>query len=84
MGVTFQVGGETVALEPSEVVQKLKGKQPGPIRTHAVEVGGKLYPVKEAFSTVTGLDVMDFNTTQARSAFKRLGFRVVRVVASHA
>lgn len=52
--------------------------KPGPIREHCVEVDGVVHPIKEAFSRVTGLDVLDFNTNQARSVFKRLGFRVMR------
>ena len=61
------------------VIQKLRGVTPGRIKTHAVDVEGRLHPVKEAFHVVTGTDVLDFNTNQARSAFKRLGFEVVRV-----
>jgi len=33
-------------------------------------------PVKEVFARATGIDVLDFNTTQARAALRRLGFEV--------
>lgn len=62
-----------------DVVRKLRGMKPGRIKTHAVKVQGVYHPVKEAFAAVTGLDVLDFNTNQARAAFKRLGFEVVRI-----
>ena len=52
---------------------------PGRIKAHAVNIGGVYYPIKEAFATVTGTDVLDFNTNTARSAFKKLGFEVVRL-----
>lgn len=65
-----------------EVIKKLRGTTPGRIREHAVKVEDVYHPVKEAFARVTGLDLLDFNTNTARSAFKRLGFEVVRLSAS--
>ena len=62
-----------------EVVQRLRGAKFGEIRTHAVRVEGVLYPIKEAFAAVSGLDRLDFNTNQARNWFRKLGFEVVRV-----
>lgn len=69
-------GGRSVDLERDAIVKRLRTVKPDPIRTHAVEVGGRLYPVKQAFAAVTGMHVLDFNTLQARSAFRRLGFKV--------
>lgn len=62
------------------VVISLRLTKPGRIQTHAVCVEGILYPVKEAWAHVTGTDVLDFNTNQARSWFKKLGFEVFRKV----
>jgi len=75
----FTVGGHRKRLTRGEVLAKLKGNPPGPIQAHAVDIGGVLYPIKEAFARATGLDVLDFNTNQARSVFQRLGFKVQRV-----
>lgn len=66
-------------MDRDEVIRKLRGVNPGRIKAHAVNIEGVYHPVKEAFREVTGLDVLDFNTNQARSAFKRLGFDVVRM-----
>ena len=44
-----------------------------------MRVEGVLYPIKEAFATVSGLDLLDFNTNQARNWFRKLGFEVLRV-----
>ena len=68
--------GKPVDLERDAIVKRLRTVKPDPIRKHAVEVGGRLYPVKQAFAAVTGMQVLDFNTHQARSAFRRLGFKV--------
>lgn len=77
--VKVKVSGRTLDLSPELVVKKLRGATPGPIQTHAVEVDGVAFPVKEAFAHVSGLDVLDFNTNHARSIFQRLGFEVKRV-----
>lgn len=69
-------------MDRDEVIRKLRSVKPGRIRAHAVNVESVYYPVKEAFQQVTGLDLLDFNTNQARSAFRRLGFEVVRVSRS--
>ena len=70
------VSGKAIELEREAIVKRLRAVKPEPIRTHAVEVAGRLYPVKQAFAEVTGMHVLDFNTLQARSAFRKLGFKV--------
>src|SRR5436190_22177871 len=74
-----RAGGRHARVTSDEVIEKLRGAKPGAIRTHAVRVEGVLYPIKEAFSTVSGLDLLDFNTNQARNWFRKLGFEVLRV-----
>ena len=75
----FKISGVRYRLRRSDVIGQLKTQKPGPIQTHAVNVEGMLFPVKEAFAQVTGLDLLDFNTNQARAQFKRLGFELRRV-----
>lgn len=75
----FIVGGKKLHLTHDQVVSALRGVVLGPVRTHRVEINGVMYPVKEAFALISGLDVADFNTNQARNIFKRLGFKVERV-----
>jgi len=79
MEYEFIIGGRRFRLTKDEVVRKLRSATPGPIQTHAVEVHGQLYPTKQAFSVVTGLDLLDFTTNQARRVFVRLGLPVKRV-----
>ncbi len=77
--IEFTVRGQRKRLSRAEVIRKLKGRKLATIKTHAVEIGGILYPIKEAFAVVTALDLLDFNTNQARNVFRRLGFNVKRV-----
>lgn len=79
MELVLTVAGQQVRLNRDQVVSKLRGEEPGRTRSHVVEVEGVVHPVKEAFARVTGLDPLDFNTNQARAAFKKLGFKVTRI-----
>ena len=79
MQVEFIVKQQVRSLRKEDVIEALQGMAPGVIRAHAVEIRGVLYPVKEAFARVMGIDTLDFGTIQARRAFERLGFPVTRV-----
>lgn len=79
MEFRFTVGGLPKRVTTDDVFRKLRNFKPGPVRTHGVKIRGVTYPVKEALAQVTGLDPLDFNTYQARSVFKGLGFQVVRL-----
>jgi hypothetical protein len=79
MVVEFTWHGRSCRLTPEDVIERLRGAELGRVSTHGVEVGGRLLPVKEALAHVTGYDVLDFNTNQARSVFQRLGFSVRRL-----
>jgi hypothetical protein len=75
----FIISGKRLRLTSDQVVSSLRGVEPGPVQTHAVEINGVTYPIKEALAHATGLDLLDFNTNQARNVFRRLGFKVIRV-----
>lgn len=75
----FTVSGRRVTLMHDGVQRTVASLDPDPIRTHAVVVDGKRYPVKQAFSAASGMDRLDFTTNQARHVLARLGFEVVRV-----
>ena len=74
--VEVVVHGERIQLRRSAVLRAVRGVRLGAVRQHAVEIEQQLYPVKEVFARATGIDVLDFNTTQARSALRRLGFEM--------
>lgn len=72
--IEVSVGGRRVRISRSDVVRAVSVGGFGSIRQHAVEVDGIAYPVKEVLARATGLDVLDFNTVQARNTLRRLGF----------
>jgi hypothetical protein len=74
--VELVVSGERIRLRKADVLRAVRDGPFGVVRQHAVEIGHQLYPVKEVFARATGIDVLDFNTTQARTALRRLGFEV--------
>ncbi len=79
VAIDVTVGGKGLRMTSEDVVRKLRGVKPGRIHEHVVKVNGVSHPVKEAFAHVTDLDLLDFTTNTARTAFKRLGFEVERI-----
>jgi hypothetical protein len=80
--VELVVAGEKIRLRKVDVLDAVCDGPLGVVRQHAVEIEQRLYPIKEVFARATGIDVLDFNTTQARAALRRLGFEV-RTVSPH-
>src|SRR5207249_11470175 len=78
----FTMGGRRFRLNRKEVIEKLRGIQPGKIHTHAVCIEGVVFPVKEAFTIATGADPLDFTTGKARRILQILGFDVQRLNAA--
>ena len=75
----FVIGGEPRSLTRQQVLEKLKSVKPGICKEHIVHVGGVWHPLKKAFATVTGLDLLKFQTAQALTVFEKLGFKVDRI-----
>ena len=79
--VVFDIAGKHGELSREEVRRRLRNEIPGTLHEHTVDIEGTTFPVKQAFAAATGLDVLDFNTNQARAFFRRLGFDVSRIGA---
>jgi hypothetical protein len=75
---TFRVGGQELDLDRERVERALRGHRPERLHIHGIEINGELWPPKQAFEAVTGLDRLDFTTQEARRVLKNLGFRAVR------
>lgn len=75
----FKVSSRSVEMSKSGVESVMRNVEPEEIRQHAVQVGTRLYPVKQVFERATGMDRLDFTSAQARSVLKRLGFQLKRV-----
>jgi hypothetical protein len=72
------VNGKAVTLTRSGIIRAMDGIPPESIRSHAVEVAGVRYPVKQVFAAATGLDRLDFTSAVARRHLLKLGFNVER------
>jgi hypothetical protein len=79
MEISFRLGGRYMSLSDDQVRRAIGNTSPEPVRLHAVEIDGHLYPTKQLFALATGLDRLDFTTNQARTQLRRLGFTVLRV-----
>lgn len=77
--IQFTLSGRTLRLNRAQVIEKLRPVKPEAIQTWAVEVEGKLFPVKQALSHLTGVRPAEFITHRARDIFERLGFPLVNV-----
>ncbi len=76
--VRFTISGRHFNLSREQVEKALSGVEPEPPKLHAVQIGRHMFPVKQALSQVTGLDRLDFHSTDARRVFRRLGFKLLR------
>lgn len=72
------ISGTQFDIEPADVEDAVRGRDPDPIVEHYVVVAGRRYPPKQVLATVTGLDRADFTTHQARNVLRRLGYGVYR------
>jgi len=76
--ITFIANGNSLSVARSDVEQAMRGVVPEPLRSLVVDVGGTLYPVKQVFEAVTGMDRLDFTSATARRHLSKLGFAVSR------
>jgi hypothetical protein len=76
------VGGRDFEFERDDVVCRMRGVAPEPIREHLVEVDDDLYPPKQVVATLTGWPRTSFTTMEAQRVLTKLGFRCRRAGAS--
>ena len=77
--VRFVVGGREQDRTAHEVIRRMRGVQPEPIREHLVEVDGTAFPPKQVLAHITGWDRMSFTTMEATRVLIRLGFVCRRI-----
>ena len=73
----FTFNGSVMQVEPEQVVLRLDGVEPEPVREHGVRVGGTVYPVKQAFEVGVGVRRQEFTSQTARRLLSKLGFEVI-------
>lgn len=72
------IAGHQYDITAADVRRSAQDLDPEPIETWLAVVDGRRFPPKQLVEAVTGLDRADFNSHQARSLLKRLGFPVER------
>jgi hypothetical protein len=72
----FTLSGKRFSLTQEEILRKMQGVEPEPVRLHTVEIKDRVYPVKQVVSTVTNLSRADFTSHQAHQILRRLGLPV--------
>lgn len=80
----FILNGRALELDSAVVAVRMSGVVPEAVREHGVLVGGRLFPVKQAFEVATGLPRLDFTSDVARRHLGALGFDLVAATASAA
>lgn len=69
-----KVGGRDRDITKEEVIRKVSGVEPEPIREHLVEISGSAYPPKQVLETVTDWDRGSFTSLEAVRVLSRIGF----------
>ena len=76
MECRFTVQGRRIVATPEQVEAALRDVTPDRVYVHSVEVGGRVYPVRQALAVAFGLNRTDCYPHVACRVFQQLGFRV--------
>jgi hypothetical protein len=79
----FTLNGEQFELSPEEVLGRLSGVSPEPVRQYCVKVGSGFYPVKQAFEVASGVPRSRFTTQVAKRHLAALGFEPIAIDRQH-
>ena len=74
--IRFTVSGHRIELTADDVWHRLRDTRPEPPHQYSVQVGSRVYPVKQAFEAATGIPRSAFTTQAARRHLAALGFEV--------
>jgi hypothetical protein len=77
--VVFTIRGRTFNVSREDIERILENLDPEPLRGHAkyyIEYKGKMYPIKQVISAVTGLPRVAFTAMHAYRILTALGFEV--------
>jgi len=73
----FSIANQRLHLDASTVERRMRDITAEPIDKHAVEIGGRLFPVVQALEVATGIPRSATRSANARALFRKLGFRLV-------
>jgi hypothetical protein len=75
--IQVTVSGHRVELTADDVRHRLRDTRPEPVQQYSVQVGSRVYPVKQAFEAAIGIPRSAFTSQAARRHLTALGFEVV-------
>lgn len=76
------VGGRGRDITKDEVIRRMRGVEPEPVREHLVEIAGTAYPPKQVLETATEWNRRSFTSLEAVRVLTRVGFPCRRVSES--
>jgi hypothetical protein len=76
METRFTVNGRRIVATTEQVETALRDVEPQKVRVHSVEIGGKVYPVRQALAVAFGLNISECFPHVASRVFRQLGFKV--------
>jgi hypothetical protein len=78
----FVMNGTEHTLTRNQVRSRVDARTPEPIFRHWVEIGGRRWPVKQAFEAAVGINRNEFTSQTAGFQLSRLGFETSRSTVS--
>jgi len=72
----FTLRGKKYDLKTSDVVDRMKGIPPEPIKEHYVVIDDNKYPIKQVISSVLDIPRISFTSIDAYNILRKLGFDV--------
>ena len=72
----FILRGRTFDMEPKDVTNAVKGKEPEKVQKYAVTIGGKEFPIKQVVRLATKLDSAEFTAHDAYRVLRKIGFGI--------
>ncbi len=77
--IDFTLDGTRFQLTREAVIRAMRRQIPGRIQTHAVEVEGVRFPVKQVLAQALQIPVTRFVSTRAQDLLTKLDFKVINV-----
>jgi len=72
----FTIRGKSYVIEKKDIVERMKGKEPGDIDKYYVVLEGKKYPIKQVIEVVCGIPLIGFTSMDAYRILEKLGFKI--------
>ena len=72
----FKIRGRSYVIEKKDVIEKMRGEEPGDIDKYYVILEGKKFPIKQVIEVVCGIPLIGFTSMDAYRILEKLGFEI--------